>query len=179
VGDDQGGTARLTGMIGVDAAVQPGDSGGPLLNSGGKVIGMDTAGSTGYASYSRTRAYAIPIARALSIVKQIESGTTSARVHIGETPFLGIQVASDLRGGRSASGGAVVAGVLSGSPAESAGLAAGDVITAINGRPISSSSSITPVILTKKPGSKVTISHTDRFGDAHTTTVTLVSGPAQ
>jgi S1-C subfamily serine protease len=181
VSDDQGGTARLTGLIGVNAGVQPGDSGGPLLNSAGKVIGMDTAGSTGYVSRSTTatQAYAIPITKALAIAKQIESGRASTRVHIGATPFLGIQVASDIRRGGASSAGAVVAGVMSGGPAASAGLSAGDVITAIDGRPITSSSSITSAILTLKPGAKVTISHTDQLGTSHSTTVTLASGPAQ
>jgi S1-C subfamily serine protease len=178
VSDDQGGTARLTGLIGVNAGVQPGDSGGPLLNGAGKVIGMDTAGSTAYVSRS-TQAYAIPIAKALSIAKQVESGQASTRVHIGETPFLGIQVASGIRGGGGSSTGAVLAGVVSGGPAASAGLSAGDVITAIDGHAISSSSVITSVILTKKPGATVTISHTDRLGASHSTTVTLASGPAQ
>lgn len=181
VSDDQGGTARLTGLIGANASVQPGDSGGPLLNSAGKVIGMDTAGSTGYVSGSTTatQAYAIPIAKALLIAKQVESGQASTRIHIGKTPFLGIQVASDIRGGGVSSAGAVVAGVMSGGPAASAGLSAGDVITAIDGHEISSPSSITSLILTKKPGAKVTISHTDRFGASHSTTITLASGPAQ
>ena len=179
VSDDQGGTARLTGLIGVDAGVQPGDSGGPLLNSAGKVIGMDTAGSTGYASSTATQAYAIPIAKALSIAKQVESGRASTRVHIGKTPFLGIQVASTIRDGGASSAGAVVAGVMSGGPAASAGLSAGDVITAIDGHAISSSASITSVILTKKPGAKVTINHTDQLGASHSTRVTLASGPAQ
>jgi S1-C subfamily serine protease len=178
VSDDQGGTARLTGLIGVNAGVQPGDSGGPLLNGAGKVIGMDTAGSTAHVSRS-TQAYAIPIAKALSIAKQVESGQASTRVHIGETPFLGIQVASGIRGGGGSSTGAVLAGVVSGGPAASAGLSAGDVITAIDGHAISSSSVITSVILTKKPGATVTISHTDRLGASHSTTVTLASGPAQ
>jgi S1-C subfamily serine protease len=181
VSDDQGGSARLTGLIGANAGVQPGDSGGPLLNSAGKVIGMDTAGSTGYLSRSTTatEAYAIPIAKALSIAKQVESGHSSARVHVGTTPFLGIQVARDVRGGGISSAGAVVAGVMSGSPAASAGLAAGDVITAIDGHASSSPSSITSLILTKQPGAKVTIDYTDRLGASHSTTATLVSGPAQ
>jgi S1-C subfamily serine protease len=181
VSDDQGGTARLTGLIGVNAAVQPGDSGGPLLNSAGTVIGMDTAGSTGFVSRSTTatQAYAIPIAKALSIAKKVESSQASTRVHIGTTPFLGVQVASDIRGGGVSSAGAVVAGVVSGGPAASAGLSAGDVITAIDGHAISSSSSISSVILTKKPGATVTIGTTDQLGASHSTTVTLASGPAQ
>jgi S1-C subfamily serine protease len=179
VGDDQGGTARLTSMIGVNADVVPGDSGGPLLNSAGEVIGMDTAGSTGYADRSSSQAYAIPIAKALSIAKQIEAGRSSSRVHVGATPFLGVQVAGDIRRGGFSPVGAVVSGVVSGSPAALAGLSPGDVITAINGRAISASSVISSVILTKKPGAKVTIIHIDQLGQRHSTTVGLASGPAQ
>ena len=88
-----------------------GDSGGPLLNSADAVIGMNTAGSTGYVSRSSTatQAYAIPIAKALSIVRQIEAGRASARIHIGATPFLGVQVASALRNGDFSTPGAVIA----------------------------------------------------------------------
>ena len=121
VSDDTGGAARLTGLLGVNANVVSGDSGGPLLNSAGGVIGMNTAGSTGYVSRSSsaTQAYAIPIGKALSIVRQIEAGRASARIHIGATSFLGVQVASALRNGDFRSPGAVIAGVLRGSPAAS------------------------------------------------------------
>jgi S1-C subfamily serine protease len=181
VSDDTGGATRLTGLVGVSANVVPGDSGGPLLDSAGAVIGMNTAGSTGYVSRSSaaTQAYAIPIGKALSIVRQIEAGHASARIHVGATSFLGVQVASTLRNGDFASPGAVIAGVVRGSPAASAGLAEGEVITAINGHATSSPSSITAAILAKKPGTKVTIRLTDRTGVARSTSVTLASGPAQ
>ena len=81
---------------------------------------MNTAGSSGYASRSGTRAYAIPIARALSIVKQIDAGRGSTRIHIGETPFLGVQIAS-VSNGDFSSPGAVVASVVRGGPAATAG----------------------------------------------------------
>jgi len=179
VSDDSGGAARLTGLIGADASVQPGDSGGPLLDADGRVIGMNTAGSTGYISRSATQAYAIPIARALSIASQIESGHSSIRIHVGATPFLGVQVASSMRRGDFSTAGAVVADVLGGSPAAAAGLTPGDVITAIDGRSISSSSSITTAILAKKPGARVTLRLTDAVGQSRMATVTLGSGPAQ
>jgi S1-C subfamily serine protease len=178
VRDDARGAVRLSGVMGTSADVEPGDSGGPLLNSANAVIGMNTAGSSGYASRSGTQAYAIPIGKALSIVRQIDAGRGSTRIHIGATPFLGIQVASTLNGD-FASPGAVVASVVRGGPAATAGVSPGDVITAIDGRAISSSSSIAAVILTKKPGGKVTIRLTDRSGAARSATVTLASGPAQ
>ena len=100
VGDDSGGAVRLTGMIGINASVIPGDSGGPLMNSSGEVIGMDTAGTVGatFRSTNATQAYAIPITRALSIVEKVESGAASTRVHLGETAFMGIQVTGGARG---------------------------------------------------------------------------------
>ena len=130
VGDDEGGAVRLTGMIGVNASVVPGDSGGPLMNSSGEVIGMDTAGSAGatFRSTNATQAYAIPITKALSIATKIMAGTGSARIHIGETAFLGVQIAGGFRGRHS--GGAAVAGVTPGTPAATAGLTPGDVVTA-------------------------------------------------
>jgi S1-C subfamily serine protease len=174
VGDDQGGSESLAGLIETDAALEPGDSGGPLLNSAGKVIGMDTAASTGFIFRSSTGSdgYAIPIARALSIVKQIDAGHASARVHVGATAFLGIQV-------QSADGGILIAGVVPNGPADSAGLVAGDVITAIDGQAVTSAETVPSVILAKKPGATVTVTYTDQFGASQSATVTLGTGPAQ
>jgi S1-C subfamily serine protease len=181
VSDDSGGAARLTGLIGANAAVEPGDSGGPLLNSAGAVIGMDTAASTGYVSRSAsaTQAYAIPIAKALSIVRDIDAGHASAQIHIGATSFLGILVTAPMRNGDFASQGVVIAGVTRGGPAAAAGLAPGDVITAIDGHATSTQSSVTAAILGKKPGTKATIRLIDSSGVARSATVTLASGPAQ
>ena len=180
VSDDQGGSESLSGLIETNAALRPGDSGGPLLNSTGKVIGMDTAASSGYvARSSGSDGYAIPIGKALTIAKQIESGRTSTRVHVGATPFLGIAVQPDYGPGGSSSPGVVVAGVVSGGPADSAGISAGDVITAIDGHTITSRNSLTSLLLTKKPGAKVTVTYTDQFGSGHSVRVTLGSGPPQ
>ena len=184
VSDDQGGTEQLAGLIETNAALQPGDSGGPLLMSSGKVIGMDTAASTsfGFRAAAASDSYAIPINTAAAIAKQIESGKASAVVHIGSTAFMGVQIASTLgNGGFGAptSAGALIAGTVAGGPAASAGLTAGDVITAINGQSVSSPSTITSLILTKKPGAKITVTYTDQLGTSHVTTVTLGSGPPQ
>jgi S1-C subfamily serine protease len=179
VNDDQGGAVRLTGMIGVNASVVPGDSGGPLMNTSGEVIGMDTAGSAGatFRSTSATQAYAIPITRALSIAKKVVAGSGSTRVHIGETAFMGVQIAGGFGGDRSP--GAAIAGVTPGGPAAAAGLAPGDVVTAVNGYHISSPTSLTSSLLTKKPGDSVTITYSDQSGASNAVKLTLASGPAQ
>lgn len=176
--DDNGSSEQLNGLIETNANVQAGDSGGPLENSAGKVIGMDTAASTAgggpFANYSGTDAYAIPIAKALSIAKTIENGKATATVHIGATAFLGVQVESDGYGS-----GAVVAGVVSGAPAASAGIVAGDVITAIDGHDVASPSDVQSIVLSEKPGAKVSVTFTDQTGSTQTATVTLGTGPAQ
>jgi len=186
--DEQGGAEQLTGLIETNAGVEPGDSGGPLVNSSGQVVGMDTAGSSsgfGFQDVSATDAYAIPIAKALTIAHTISSGKASATVHIGATAFLGIEVESVATagygyGGQSASAsGALIAGVVSGGPADSAGLAAGDLITAINGRSVSSPAAISAFVLSKKPGAKITVTYLDQSGTSQTASVTLGSGPAQ
>ena len=186
--DDQSGSERLAGLIETNAGIQPGDSGGPLLNSAGQVVGMDTAASSGagFQDVSATDAYAIPIGKALTIAKQIESGNASTSVHVGGTAFLGVEVESvDTAGygyggyGSTPATGGLIAGVVSGGPAASAGLAAGDVITAIDGRTVSSPKAITSLLLTKKPGTKVTVTYTDQLGTSRTTRVTLGSGPPQ
>jgi S1-C subfamily serine protease len=185
--DESGVSERLTGLIETDAGLQPGDSGGPLLDAGGDVVGMDTAASAGFGfqSASSTDAYAIPIARALAIARQIESGKASATVHIGATAFLGVEVrAVETTGdgygyGRAATGASLIAGVVGGGPADRAGLVAGDVITAIDGRTVTTPTVITSVLQTKKPGMRVTIRYVDQVGTAHSVAVELGSGPPQ
>ena len=85
--DDGGGNAEnLSGLIEINAGIEPGDSGGSLVNSQGQVLGMDTAASSasGYQNVS-TQAYAIPIGTALSVAKKIEAGQASSTIHIGPT----------------------------------------------------------------------------------------------
>ncbi|MGD0603897.1 MAG: trypsin-like peptidase domain-containing protein [Streptosporangiaceae bacterium] len=180
---------QLTGLLETNADIQPGDSGGSLVNSYGQVIGMDTAASSGYSlqspasqgstGSSTEQAYAIPINEALSIAKQIEAGTTSADVHIGATAFLGVEVqsASSSFGGQAASG-VTVAGTLSGSPAANAGLTQGDVITAVAGQSIADSHALSQALVKYHPGDSISVTWTDTSGQSHTSTLTLASGPA-
>ncbi|TML64095.1 MAG: PDZ domain-containing protein [Actinobacteria bacterium] len=175
VQNDSRAAERLSGLIETNAALQPGDSGGPLLNSAGRVVGMDTAASSSFpfAVYRSSDGYAIPIAKALMISREIVSGKSSATVHVGGTAFLGVQVAD------GPSVGATVVGVVTGAPADRAGLAPGDVITAVGRKTVTSATGLEPIILASKPGTKVTIAYTDTAGQSQTATVTLGSGPPQ
>jgi S1-C subfamily serine protease len=212
--ESSGTTENLTGMIETNADIQPGDSGGSLVNQYGQVIGVDTAasssfqlgngdggfgngtggfggnggfgngtggfggngssGSSSSPSGSTTQGFAIPINTAISIADQIEAGHASSTVHIGATAFLGIEIAST--NGMSGSG-VEIAGAASGTPAAAAGLTAGDVITSVAGTSVGSGTSIQQVLEGYHPGDKISIGWTDTFGQSHTTTVTLASGP--
>jgi S1-C subfamily serine protease len=173
-------------MVRTDADIEPGDSGGPLVNSAGRVVGMDTAASTGSgqlgtAAAVATTAFAIPITRAVTIAEQIEAGQSSATVHIGATAFLGVSVASSQAGGSAfgqSGAGVTIEGVVQGTGAAAAGLAAGDTITSVGGHQISSAQNLQRVIEGYHPGDKVSVGWTDGLGQSHTTTVTLTTGPA-
>jgi S1-C subfamily serine protease len=105
-----GASEQLTGLIETNADIQPGDSGGSLVNSYGQVIGMDTAASSSTQADSQSgqapeQAYAIPIDEAVSVAKQIEAGDASSDVHIGATAFLGVEIGSSSSNAGSGSGG--------------------------------------------------------------------------
>jgi S1-C subfamily serine protease len=166
--DDSGQDAeQLTGLIEIAADVEAGDSGGPLYDADGEVTGMDTA-----ASSSGGQAYAIPIATALSVVERIEDGVDDGTVHQGYPAFLGVSVQD------GASGGATVAGVVPGGPAEEAGLAAGDTITAVGGTTVTSAEDVSTALTDLDPGDRVTVTWTDTAGAAQSATATLATGPA-
>ena len=89
---------QLTGLIETNADIQPGDSGGSLVDTSGEVLGIDTAASAGFSFQSSgqssgNQGYAIPINEAITIAQEIEAGSSSSTVHIGATAFLGVEVA--------------------------------------------------------------------------------------
>lgn len=173
---DESGAERLAGLVETDAQLQPGDSGGPLLDSGERVIGIDTAASAGFSFRNANDGYAIPIDKVVTIAKQVVAGHGSATVHVGETAFLGVSVQSaDAYGG----GGVLVGGVVSGGPAAKGGLGAGDIITRVGGRAVASQSALVAALLLHHPGDRVAVSWTGRLGGDHAATVTLASGPPQ
>jgi len=182
VSDDHGRVEQLADLIEASTRVQPGDSGGALVDSNGRVVGMVTAASASrrfrFDGAPSNAAFAIRIAKAFGIAQQIVSGGGSANVHIGATAFMGVSVGA-VDGSSPATSGALIAGVVPDGPADSAGLAEGDVITAVGGKGITAPSDISTILLTKKPGSRIAVAYVERSGAKHTATVTLASGPPQ
>ncbi len=106
------GTESLKGLIEVAADIVSGDSGGPVLDSEGEVVGMATAASSGSADVT---GYAIPITTAKAIADKILAGESSDTITIGLPAFLGVQVS-----GTATTGGVAVAGTVEGSGAAAA-----------------------------------------------------------
>jgi S1-C subfamily serine protease len=207
--DEGDGTSeQLSGLIETNADIQPGDSGGALVDTSGNVVGIDTAASAGFSFQSNNQSsgnqgYAIPINAALALARAIEAGSGSSTIHIGETAFLGVEISAGDSSSSGASGnsgdgsgfggffggnsgntgsnvsGASVASVVTNGPAQEAGLAEGDVITSLGGKTINTPNDVTSVISTYHPGDKVTIGWTDGSGQTHTASVQLSQGPPQ
>jgi serine protease Do len=140
-------------FIQTDVAINPGNSGGPLFNLKGEVVGINSqifSRSGGYMGLS----FAIPIDVALEVQNQLKN---SGRVTRG---WLGINIQEITREladsfGMKNTQGALVAGVEKSSPAEKAGLLAGDVILKFDNKPISTSSDLPRVVAGTKPGKEV------------------------
>ena len=177
--DESGNAEHLRGLIEMTAPLQPGDSGGPVVDGARQVIGMNTAGSGHFGSQRvNNDGFAIPIDRAISIANQIEQGHSSANVHVGPTAFLGVNTASP----RSDTGraiGALVTGVLPGTPAARAGLVRGDIVVAVDGHTIESPSALTSRVITGPPGATVALLWVDQAGEVHRARVQLAGGPPQ
>jgi S1-C subfamily serine protease len=172
--DEAGGSEHLTNLLEVAADIQPGDSGGPLINAQGQVIGIDTAASSDFSmQVSGGRGFAIPINQAKQIGDQIVAGQSSAIIHIGRTAFIGILTNSST----TANGGAAVAGVVPDSPAERAGIQTGDVITTLDGTSVADAGAIGALMIPHHPGDPARLGWVDGNGQSHSATITLAEGP--
>ena len=143
-----GATEDLSGMIQTDAGAVPGDSGGPMFDAEGEVLGMTTAGST-----REGTSYAVPIATALSVVGTIEAGTDVGTTRVGPAAFLGVKVADT----GTTTRGKTVTEVVDGSPAAEAGIKAGSTLTEVNGTRITADTNLAQVIRTLEPGARVSV----------------------
>ncbi len=190
-----GSSEQLSNMLQTDAPLQSGDSGGPLVNTRGQVIGMDTANeSAPQTAAASTVGFAIPINRALAIASQMQRGQAGSGIHIGLPAFIGVDVEDASAAGSSplgpggssfgpgytppVSSGALVLDVLPNTPAQAAGLQPGDVISAVNGVAVSGQTQLRDDLSHDRPGQSVSLTWVEAGGSSHTSTVTLIAGPA-
>ncbi|HYI65567.1 MAG TPA: trypsin-like peptidase domain-containing protein [Candidatus Limnocylindrales bacterium] len=170
---------QLNNLIQTDAAINPGNSGGPLVNSAGQVIGVNTAVNAD----AQGVGFSIPIDVAKPIMQQALDGQELVRPWIGVyyvpiDPALAAEQDlpveyGALIGTADGSGQAVFAG----SPAEAAGLQAGDIIVAINGEQLTADSDLSTLILPHSPGDTITL-RVLRENSAREVQVTLGELPA-
>ena len=144
--------SSLDRYIQTDAAINLGNSGGPLINTRGEVIGINAAIS----SRAPTIGFAIPINQAKAILPQLKAGGRVARGYVGVALR---DVDPDLRDALNLSNttGAVVQDVTPGSPAERAGLRPYDVIAALDGQAVSTGDELIAMVSARRPGDAVTL----------------------
>ena len=171
---------NLQNLIQTDAAINSGNSGGPLIDTAGQVIAMNTAvaGTASDGTTSQNIGFAIPISQVESRLPELQKGGQSGN----GGGYLGVDIttltpALRQQYGFTPTSGAVVLSVVSGSPAAKAGLVQGDVIVDINGTTINSADDLQKVISNEKPGQSVTITY--YVGDSKRTTTATLGTQAQ
>jgi S1-C subfamily serine protease len=145
---------QMEGLIQVDAAINNGNSGGPLVNSLGRVIGINTARN----QYGEGMGFAIPINTAKPIVDSVKATGEFHRVYLGVTPvdvteFLQAYPQSDL----GVENGAYIYRISPGSPAEAAGIQEKDIIVEVDGKKINTSSELIKHLLGYRAGDTVNV----------------------
>ncbi|NLJ52581.1 MAG: PDZ domain-containing protein [Intrasporangiaceae bacterium] len=175
------GLAQVTNAIQTSAPINPGNSGGALVDAEGGLVGINssiaTLGSPGpFASGQAGNigiGFAIPVAQVEGVVSQlIESGSV-------EHAYLGISTSdTSVRDGTSSVPGALVAETVSDGPAATEGLRSGDVITAIDGAPVTSSRSLVGTIRARAVGEQVELT-VSRGSETVSVPVTLAAAPSR
>jgi S1-C subfamily serine protease len=170
---------HLTDLIQTDAAIYQGNSGGPLVDAQGEVVGVNTAVATSQANgAAENLGFALPIDQLKPLISKLKAGGGDVR----GTAFLGVR-SSDLaniqqatldRLGVTTKSGAFVGEVVDGSAAQQAGMQPGDVITSINDTKVKSAADVGDIIAKLSPGDRVRIT-VQRDGKDKTLTATLGS----
>jgi putative serine protease PepD len=160
----------MTGLIQTDASISSGNSGGPLVDAAGRVIGINTAvAASGRGTEVENIGFAIPIDQAMAVVERLRAGAPAPA-----GAYLGVQVGDPEDGSRAA----VVLAVDPGSPAAAAGVRAGDLLTHVDGRAVDGAAALVAAIRAHRPGDTVVL-RVLRDGNAFDATVTLGSPPAR
>jgi len=171
--------ALLVSAVQTDAAVNPGNSGGAMVNCSGQLIGVPSAGATVPTASGEPSSggsiglgFAIPVDLAKSITSELISTGSVTHAFFG---LATVPTPSTAAEGQTAQG-LRIQQVVPGGPSAAAGLMAGDVITTLNGSPATSNVQLQEITLTSKPGDKVDLGYS-RNGNSATATVTLAAQP--
>jgi S1-C subfamily serine protease len=161
----------LTNLVQTSAAINPGNSGGGLVDLQGRVVGVPTLGAVNPAMGSSAPGigFALPSNTVIDYANQLIKNGRVVNTH---TAYLGVQV------GDVSPPGVIVLDIVSGSPAESAGIQTGDIIRAVNGHPIGNSADLASALSRLSPGSMATLT-VSRDGHTQSIQVTLGTQPAQ
>ena len=182
VTEDDGTSVDLTDLIGVNASLVPGDSGGALLDSDSEVVGMNVAGSVGgqasgcaahrtpQSQCSGSVGYAIPISTVLEVADTVLAGMVTDTVSLGRTAAIGVQVSTQTTE-------AYIVGIVDGGPASQAGITRGSTITSIDAQTVASLTDLSSILSSHGPGDRVSVTWTDSSGASHTATLTLTQAP--
>lgn len=166
------------GLIQTDAAINHGNSGGPLINLQGQVVGINTLvvrGNTSSNDQAEGLGFAIPSSTVKSVSEQLIAKGKVERPYLGiQYSLLDLDIASQL--GIERSEGALIQAVEQGGPSAKAGLKPGDIITAINDQSVDSDNSLSSVIMRFNVGEKVEVT-AERDGKTLTFAVTLGERP--
>lgn len=162
-------TETLENVIQTDAALNPGNSGGPLLNLSSEVIGINVAVTRG----AENIGFAIPINAAKPVLENFRKHGRIVR------PFLGVRyiiIGEDLSRLRDLPQGAFIREVVPGSPADEAGLAPSDIIVALDGVPVTEKQPLAELLREKEVGERVALK-VNRSGEEITLDATLGEAP--
>ncbi len=169
-----GARTEMTGLFEIAAPVRAGDSGGPVVNGAGQVIGVTTAATINFQTDPGGEGFAIPINDAMAVANQVRARAPTGTVHIGPPTLIGVGVRTGEQS--EAFRGVIVFEVLRGGPADLAGLADGDVILTIDETPIESAADLTQVLDRHYPGDVIGLTWIDRAGRYRTGKATLTAG---
>lgn len=168
----QGSVENLSNVIQTSAAVNPGNSGGPLVNSSSQVIGMNTA----IAQSGQNIGFALPINVVKDALKNFNDTGSFNRAYLGVAYKV---INKDVALLNNVPEGAYIQTVISGSPADKAGLQQGDIIVSIDGKRLTGNNTeISTIISSKKPGDTITINYW-RNDKTQDTSATLTAAPNQ
>jgi S1-C subfamily serine protease len=168
---------HLRGMIESDTPIAPGNSGGPLVDATGEVVGMNTAASSIDRRLGSSVAFALPIDRVVALARALISGRHGPGLVFGRAAYLGIEGSTVALVAQSAKAAVNIVQVEPGTPAARLGLEPGDLILSVDGIPTTSMRQLSALIAARQPGDPVTIAF-EAGGIDRTARVRLVAGPA-